>query len=129
MFQIAGDDPGGPLIVMTTVGFKLGPELDIQRVVDFRRNVDRVRATLAGVQGNIANQVFTPHTHGDDGFTMTIWRDEAAMFNFAYRPGSHRTELGRYKSDATADRTSFTRFRAVRSSGCRDGRDPIDAAR
>jgi hypothetical protein len=30
--------------------------------------------------------VFTPHVRGEDGVTMTLWRDEAAMFKFAYRP-------------------------------------------
>jgi hypothetical protein len=34
-------DPGGPLIVMTTAGYVMGPDLDMARVIDFRLSVDR----------------------------------------------------------------------------------------
>ena len=122
------DDPGGPLVVMTTAGFILGPQLDMARVVDFRRNVDRVRRAAAAAPGNIARQVFVPHTPGDDGVTMTVWRDDAAMSAFAYRPGTHRGQVDRYKREQTCDRTSFTRLRALRTSGCWEGRDPVAAA-
>jgi hypothetical protein len=122
------EDPGGPLVVMTTAGFVLGPELDMARVVDFRRNVDRVRLTAAAADGNFARQVFTPHTRGDDGVTMTVWRDDAAMSAFAYRPGEHRERIERYKRERTCDRTSFTRLRPVRTSGVWEGRDPVVAA-
>lgn len=122
------DDPGGPLIVLTTAGFDLGPDLDMNRVIDFRRNVDQVRAAVAIATGNVARQVFTPHTRGDDGMTMTIWRDDAAMSAFAYRPGEHRERIDRHKREQTCDRTSFTRLRAVRTRGSWEGRDPVAAA-
>jgi hypothetical protein len=122
------DDPGGPLVVMTTAGFILGPQLDMARVVDFRRNVDRVRATVAAAAGNVARQVFVPHTPGDDGMTMTVWRNDAAMSAFAYRPGEHRGQVDRYKREQTCDRTSFTRLRPVRTSGSWEGRCPVAAA-
>src|SRR5690606_14197980 len=117
LVQPHDDDPGGPLVVMTTAGFDLGPDLDMDRVVDFRRNVDRVRLSAAAADGNLARQVFAPHTPGDDGVTITVWRDDAAMSAFAYRPGEHRGQIDRYKRERTADRTSFTRLRAARTRG------------
>ncbi|HYD25420.1 MAG TPA: DUF3291 domain-containing protein [Croceibacterium sp.] len=128
LLQPHDEDPGGPLIVMTTAGFVLGPALDMARVVEFRRQVDRVRAVAAAADGNLARQVFSPHTPGDDGVTLTVWRDDAAMSAFAYRPGDHRAQVERYKREQTADRTSFTRLRAVRTSGSWEGRDPVVAA-
>lgn len=123
------DDPGGPLVVMTTAGFVIGPQLDMARVVDFRTNVDRIRTFAEAAEGNLARQVFAPHTFGDDGVTMTVWRDDASMSAFAYRPGHHRSQIDRYKREQTADRTSFTRFRALRTSGSWNGHCPVEAAR
>lgn len=128
MLEPHGEDPGGPLVVITTAGFVIGPQLDMARVVDFRSNVDQVRTTAAAADGNVARQVFAPHTPGDDGVTMTVWRNDAAMSAFAYRPGEHRDRIDRYKREQTCDRTSFTRLRAVRTSGTWEGRDPVQAA-
>lgn len=121
-------DPGGPLVVMTTAGFVIGPQLNMARVVDFRTNVDRIRTLVEASEGNTARQVFAPHTPGDDGVTMTVWRDDASMSAFAYRPGEHRAQIDRYKREQTADRTSFTRFRAIRTSGSWNGHCPVEAA-
>ena len=122
-------DPGGPLLVMTTAGFVMGPQLDMARVFDFRNNVDRIRAVVEASDGNTARQVFAPHTLGDDGVTMSVWRDDATMSAFAYRAGEHRAQIDRYKREQTADRTSFTRFRAMRTSGSWNGCCPVEAAR
>lgn len=129
LLEIAEPGPGRPLFAMTTVGFDLGPTLDLSRVVDFRRNVDRVREWLQPAEGRIATQVFTSHTRGDDGVTMSIWRDDASMTSVMYRPGLHRTQVDRYRSEKTADRTSFTRFRALQHYGIWGGADPIEQAR
>ena len=128
LLAVHEEDPGGPLIVITTAGFHLGPALDMNRVVEFRRNVDRVRIAAAAADGNLARQVFAPHTPGDDGVTMTVWRNDAAMSAFAYRPGDHRVQVDRYKREQTCDRTSFTRLRALRTSGTWEGRDPVASA-
>jgi heme-degrading monooxygenase HmoA len=125
MFEVAGSDPGGPLIVMTTAGYVMGPDLDMARVIDFRLSVDRIRPHVSAAAGNIAVQRFTPHTYGDDGATLTIWRDDASMAGFAYRAGPHRSQVDRNKAENMTDRTSFTRFRALRTRGQWGGRDPI----
>ena len=126
IFNIDSRDPGGPLFVMTTAGFNLGPELDVARVIDFRVHVDKVRDWLKAVEGCVASQVFAPYTIGDDGVTMSVWRSDAVMIGSMYKPGTHRTQIDRYKSEKTADRTSFTRFRVLRTSGRWGGVDPME---
>jgi hypothetical protein len=42
IFDIDFRDPGGPLFVMTTAGFNIGPELDTARVIYFRVYVDQI---------------------------------------------------------------------------------------
>src|ERR1019366_531394 len=105
-----------------------GPELDLARVIDFRVHVDRVHDWLKTVEGRGASQVFTPYTVGDDGVTMSVWRSDTVMIGSMYRPGTHRTQIDRYKSEKTADRTSFTRFRVLRTSGRWGGTDPMEIA-
>src|SRR5665213_144536 len=129
IFDTESRDPGGALFVMTTAGFHAGPELDPARLIDFRVHVDRVHGWLKSADGRVASQVFTPHTVGDDGVTMSIWRDDPSMVTTMYKPGTHRTQIDRYKSEKTADRTSFTRFRALRTCGLWDGTDPVELAR
>ena len=128
ILQAHGEDPGGPLVVMTTGGFVLGPGFDRSRAIDFTHRSFRVRQTLDETIGNFARQIFYPHVLGVDPVTMTVWRDDAAMSAFAYRPGLHRDALERHKREGTLDRTSFTRLRAVRTSGSWEGRDPVAAA-
>jgi hypothetical protein len=64
---------------ITTAGFQFGPDLNIERVIYFRRNVDVTNEWMGKAEGCLANQVFTPHTVGDDGFTMSAWRDDASI--------------------------------------------------
>jgi hypothetical protein len=125
VFEIGSPGAGGPCMVITTAGFNFGPDLKIERVINFRRNVDTTNEWMARADGCLTSQVFTPHTVGDDGFTMSIWRDDAAMLEAAYRPGFHRSQIERHKVESFFDRSSFTRFRILVSSGLWDGRDPL----
>jgi hypothetical protein len=79
---------------------------------------------MAKADGCLVSQVFTPHTVGDDGFTMSIWRDDASMLAAAYHPGFHRSQIDRHKAENVFDRSSFTRFRVVDSHGLWNGQDP-----
>jgi hypothetical protein len=128
MFEVAAEDPGGPLLVMTTAGFNLRSRSDFQRLVDFRRRVERMREVVAAADGSLAHQVFSPSIPGQDGVTMSIWRDDTSMLRFAYRQGQHRAEVDRQNSRRTVDRSSFTRFRVLRSSGQWNGVDPVTTA-
>jgi hypothetical protein len=125
VFEVGTRDPGGVCMVITTAGFEPGPEFKIERVIDFRRTVDMTNAWIAQADGCLASQVFTPHTVGDDGFTMSIWRDDASMLKGAYHPGAHRSQLDRHKKENLFDRSSFTRLRVIEASGHWNGRDPV----
>jgi len=125
VFEIGAPEPGGPCMVITTAGFNFGPELKIERVINFRRNVDTTNEWMGQADGCLVSQVFTPHTVGDDGFTMSIWRDDASMLAAAYRPGFHRSQIERHKAESFFDRSSFTRFRILESSGLWNGLNPL----
>ena len=127
LFEVAPRDPGGQAFVLTTAGFRLGPELKVERLIDFRRNVDVVNDWMAQADGCLASRPFTPHTVGDDGYTMSAWRDDAAMLAASYRGGTHRTHLDLHKQAAAFDRSSFTRLRILRACGVWNGRDPLQA--
>lgn len=123
-----GEDPGGPLVVMTTGGYVVGPDFDRSRAIDFTHRSARVREVATLAPGNLVQQVFYPHIPGGDPVTMTVWQSDSAMSAFAYRSGLHREMIERHKRVGMLDRTSFTRLRAVRTSGSWNGRDPIAVA-
>jgi hypothetical protein len=129
IFTPSTDDPGGPVFVMTTAGFVIGPQLDVARVIRFRRHVDLVRESYRAAPGWLNAHVFTPVVRGDDGVTMTIWRSDAEMIDAAYRPGTHRAQLDEHRQQPMCDRTSFTRLRMIESAGTWHGRDPLADAR
>jgi hypothetical protein len=129
VLEAHGGDPGGPLMVMTTGGYVLGPGFDRSRAVDFTLHSARVREVASEADGNLVQQVFYPHTAGSDPVTLTVWRNDAAMSAFAYRSGLHREMIERHKRIGMLDRTSFTRLRAVGTNGSWGGRDPVVAAR
>ena len=124
MYRPSEHDPGGPLLVVTTAGFELRAKSDFQRLIDFRRRVDRMREVIASADGSIAHQVFASHDPGDDGVTISLWRDERSMAKFAYQPGPHREEVDRQTTHRTVDRSSFTRFRIIGARGSWRGVDP-----
>jgi heme-degrading monooxygenase HmoA len=123
LFNVHSNDPGGgALFVITTAGFELRAKSDFARLIDFRRRVQGMRPVIAEAPGSLAHQVFAPQDPGDDAVTMSLWRDEASMIQFAYRPGPHRAELDRQNREQTVDRSSFTRCRVLRSCGTWNGR-------
>jgi hypothetical protein len=126
LFEIAPKDPGGPLFVITTAGYV--PPPDLARVIDFRIHVDKVRDWVQSQAGRVATQVFTPHTLGDDGVTMSLWKNDSVMLAAMYRPGIHRTQVERHQRDNLADRTSFTRLRVLATRGRWAGVDPLALA-
>jgi heme-degrading monooxygenase HmoA len=124
LFAVEPCERSGPVFVITTAGFHLRSRRDFQRVIDFRREVDGMRSVIDSSDGSLAHQVFAPLDAEDDGVTMSLWRDDQAMFGFAYKPGAHRVQVDRQKSDQTVDRSSFTRFQLRRSRGTWQGLDP-----
>jgi hypothetical protein len=123
LFAVSSTDPGGAVMVITTAGYHPGPR--VERLIAFRRGVDEVNNWLQQVDGCLASRPITPHTFGDDGFTLSVWRDDASMLNATYRAGTHREKMDWHKSVNAFDRSSFTRFRIVDTCGQWDGRDPL----
>jgi hypothetical protein len=127
-FDADGERTTGPMAVMTSVGWDLGPTFRLERAVDFGEAVTRVRTAMWSepVDGMTSHQSFVfPGMLAHDGITFTTWRDEAAAVAFAYRAGAHKTEMDRFRLDETADRTSFTRLRPIETHGTWHGADPL----
>ncbi len=126
-FDASFGDPGGPCLVLTSAGFVAGPNLVMERVLSFRRAVDRAKEWMDAQPGILAAEVFTPYTRGEDGFTVSLWKDDESMLAAAYRPGHHRSEIDRHKSECVMDRSSFTRSRVMDARGRWNGSDPLQA--
>ena len=119
------DPSDGPVVALTTSGWNVGEGLDMNRVREFGAGVLAVRASMTGVPGLRSQQsFFFPRVLECDPLTITFWRDEASIRAFAYGQGSHRRQLDRHRTEALADRTSFTRFRVLSSAGTWYGEDP-----
>lgn len=117
--------PEAPAVVLTSVGWNTDG-LDMARPADFGQGVSAVRTSMSGVPGLYSQQSFVfPRVLVHDGCTITFWRNAAAINAFAYQNGSHRRQMDRYRATNNADRTSFTRFTAVRSEGTWHGADPL----
>ena len=119
----------GVVITLTTAGWELGPDFDVDRAVSFGAAVNRVRTWMDDepIDGLRAWAGFNfPGLLVHDGPTFAIWRDDTAMKSFAYRPGTHKTEMDAFRLDETADRTSWTRLRATESHGTWWGVDPLE---
>lgn len=124
----AGPPPtdGEPFAVITSAGWTIDDRFDVDKALDFGRGVAEVRSNMSSVDGLLSHQAFNfPGLLEVDGPTITFWRDDAAMRAFAYRPGTHKTEMDRYRELDTADRTSFSRLRVLESRGSVNGANPI----
>lgn len=117
--------PVGPFVVITSVGWTFDERFDAAKAMDFSYGVERVRASMDGVDGLHSHQSFSVQPSLADPFTVTFWRDDAAMRAFAYRPGEHKFQLDRFRELETADRTSFTRLVALDRRGTWHGSDPL----
>ena len=122
----AADAADGPVVALTTSGWNAGEGLDMNRVREFGAGVLAVRASMTGVPGLRSQQsFFFPRVLECDPLTITFWRDEASIRAFAYGQGSHRRQLDRHRTEALADRTSFTRFRILSSAGTWYGENQV----
>jgi hypothetical protein len=77
------------------------------------------------LEGCLFSRPFTPYTVGFDGFTVSVWRSDENMLDASYRAGPHRGYMDSHKESSDFDRSSFTRFRVLDSSGNWSGLDPL----
>jgi hypothetical protein len=123
-----GAAPGAdtPFVVITSVGWRTGPDLDMNRVRDFGAGVLGIRASMAGTAGlRSAQSFFFPGVLAIDPPTVSFWEGDAAARAFAYGGGVHRMQMERSRELATADRLSFTRAVAIEAYGTWCGADPL----
>jgi hypothetical protein len=126
--EATGSRADGPLAVMTSVGWDLGPAFDAARALAFAGAVAEVRQSMWDdpPDGMSSHQNFTfPGVLIHDGITLTTWRDVDAMKAYAYQPGAHKSAMDAFRIDETADRTSFTRLRPLETHGTWWGIDPF----
>ena len=106
-----------PIVVVTSAGWRR-TELDFKRIQLFSRGVYEVRTAMTGITGLNSQQSFTfPGGLEYDPITVSIWQDIDAMKSWAYMPGVHFKYLEQHRKHAMADRSSFTRYRILQSSG------------
>ena len=129
-FESSGSRATGPIGVMTSAGWDVGPDFDAARALSFGAAVAEVRRSMWDdpPAGMLSHQSFTfPGLLVHDGITFTTWRDVDAMKAYAYRPGPHKSAMDAFRLDETADRTSFTRLVPLATHGTWWGGDPFDA--
>lgn len=121
------EDPGGPMVVITSAGFTWMDESRHPALKDFLQRVDRVVEHYRSLEGNLGAQLFNANGT-PEGMTFSIWKDDAAMLAAAYREGRHPENLSQHRKSPMFDRSSFTRMRLLKNIGTWDGRDPMAAA-
>ncbi len=114
-------DPGGPLAVLTSAGFRSRDAGTLPRIRRFVAGVTDVLAAYGRLPSNVRRAAFRAGFDGRDGFTLSLWRSDDGMREAAYRPGMHRTQIDDDKAGLLSDRTSFTRMRVLRSRGDWEG--------
>ena len=118
-----------PFVVITSAGWTVDERFDADKAMRFAGGVAAVRSSMDGADGLFFQHVFNFDSQlMVDGATVTMWRDDRSMRAFAYRPGTHKTEMDHYRANDTADRTSFTRLRLLSSHGSVQGYTPVAAA-
>jgi hypothetical protein len=116
-------DPGGPLAIVTSAGFRSrAPEM-LPRIRRFVAGVTEVMEWFERLPANLRRDVFNG-PDGRGGFTVSLWSDDDAMRTAAYHPGRHRGRIDEYRDGALMDYSSFTRLRVLDSRGDWDG-DPL----
>ncbi len=119
---------GAPVVVFTTAGWNRDG-LDMARVQDFGTGVAAVRISMTAVPGLRSQQTFFfPGIIAIDPPTLSFWDDEASLVAWAHRQATHKRQMDRYRTTGNADRASFTRLTALRSSGTWYGADPVAMA-
>ncbi len=122
----AAPSTDAPFVSITTSGWRVSPELDMDRVREFSTGVLAVRASMTAMTGLHSQQsFFFPRGLEHDPMTITFWRNQGALIEFSYGPGVHRLQMERQQERGLADRTSFTRCVAESKQGTWYGSCPL----
>ncbi len=111
-------DPGGPVAVLTRASIRP------RRLVAFYRSVPGVDRLLAEQHGCLASVGVGEWPLARQG-TFSLWRDAAAVRDFAHRGRAHRQVIGRTRTQGWYSEELFARFSPYASEGTWDGADPL----
>lgn len=120
--RTAGEDPKGPLMVLTTAGYvDRADDVNIPRIKHFMRGIMKVTEYFGEQDGNLRRGVFSGGFDQKEGYTVSLWKSDDAMMKSAYWQGVHRSLMDESRDGSMFDRSSFTRARVLNSSGSWDG--------
>jgi hypothetical protein len=126
---VAAPPRAATVVVFTTIGWNRDG-IDMARVQDVGTGTAAVRISMTAVPGLRSQQTFFfPGIIAIDPPTLTFWDDEASLVAWAHRQATHKRQMDRYRTTGNADRASFTRLTALRSTGTWYGRDPVAMSR
>jgi hypothetical protein len=114
-----------PVVVFTSIGWNRDG-IDMARVQDIGTGTAAVRISMTAVPGlRSQHSFFFPGIIALDPPTLSFWDNEASLVAWAHRQTTHKRQMDRYRATGNADRASFTRLTALRSSGTWYDADPV----